>query len=157
MAHLISNRSVEYHPKSTRTFFQQKSSRSSSESLSRNREPEHLEGQYERLPRFLSAGLNLPAVLYKLDSYLFDTLVHLQTISADKIKIDKIFLGEESTEAPPVSVTRWKEKSSGQISAGSGEQFLPSGDERGTAFTQRGRHRGRWSGSLRQGVEMLVE
>ena len=144
MAHLISNRSVEYHPKSTRTFFQQKSSRSSSESLSRNREPEHLEGQYERLPRFLSAGLNLPAVLYKLDSYLFDTLVHLQTISADKIKIDKIFLGEESTEAPPVSVTRWKEKSRGdskQISVGagssfypvgmSGEQLLPSGDATG--------------------------
>ena len=39
-----------------------------------------------------------------------------------------------------------------KMSAGSGEQFLSGGDERGAVFTYRGRHRGRLSGSLTQGV-----
>ena len=42
---------------------------------------------------------------------------------------------------PPVSVTWWKIKTNGDsesISAGRGEQFLPSGNERGAVFSQRG-------------------
>ena len=35
---------------------------------------------------------------------------------------------------------------------GTGKQFLSGGDERGAVFTHRGRHRGRLSGSLTQGV-----
>ena len=37
-------------------------------------------------------------------------------------------------------------------SLGTGEQFLSGRDERGVVFTHRGRHRGRLSGSLTQGV-----
>ena len=40
--------------------------------------------------------------------------------------------------------------------AGSGEQFLLSGDEPAAVFTHRGRHRGRLSGSLRQGVDIKI-
>ena len=39
---------------------------------------------------------------------------------------------------PPASVTRWKRKfsgESGQILVGSGEQFLPNGDEEEVVFT----------------------
>ena len=39
-----------------------------------------------------------------------------------------------------------------KMSAGSGEQFSSGEDERGEVFTHRGRHRGRLSGSLTQGV-----
>ena len=39
-----------------------------------------------------------------------------------------------------------------KMSAGSGEQFLSGGDERGAVFTNRGRHRVRLSWSLTQGV-----
>ena len=42
-----------------------------------------------------------------------------------------------------------------KMSEGSGEQFLSGGDERGEVFTDRGRHRGRLSGSLTQGVLSL--
>ena len=39
-----------------------------------------------------------------------------------------------------------------KMSAGTEEQSLPSGSERGAIFTQRGRQRGRSSGLLIQGV-----
>ena len=42
------------------------------------------------------------------------------------------------------------------ISAGSREQFLPSGDKRGAVFARRGRHRGQLSGSLRQATIKLL-
>ena len=42
------------------------------------------------------------------------------------------------------------------MSAGSGEQSLPRGNDRRTVFTQRGRQRGRLNGSLIQGVIVVL-
>ena len=56
-------------------------------------------------------------------------------LSGDYSGEDTILSGEAASKSP-----------------GTGEQFLSGGDERGVVFTHRGRHRGRLSGSLTQGV-----
>ena len=56
-------------------------------------------------------------------------------LSGDYSGEDTILSGEAASKSP-----------------GTGEQFLSGGDERGAVFTHRGRHRGRLSGSLTQGV-----
>ena len=58
-------------------------------------------------------------------------------LSGDYSGEDTILSGEAASKSP-----------------GTGEQFLSGGDERGVVFTHRGRHRGRLSGSLTQGVSL---
>ena len=60
-------------------------------------------------------------------------------LSGDYSGEDTILSGEAASKSP---VT--------------GEQFLSGGDERGVVFTHRGRHRGRLSGSLIQGVNVKI-
>ena len=60
-------------------------------------------------------------------------------LSGDYSGEDTILSGEAASKSP-----------------GTGEQFLSGGDERGAVFTHRGRHRGRLSGSLTQGVYNLL-
>ena len=61
-------------------------------------------------------------------------------LSGDNSGEDTILSGEVASKSP-----------------GTGEQFLSGGDERGVVFTHRGRHRGRLSGSLTQGVHKQVK
>ena len=61
-------------------------------------------------------------------------------LSGDYSREDTILSGEAASKSP-----------------GTGEQFLSGGDERGVVFTHRGRHRGRLSGSLIQGVKYYVK
>ena len=60
-------------------------------------------------------------------------------LSGDYSGEDTILSGEAASKSP-----------------GTGEQFLSGGDERGAVFTHRGRHRGRLSGSLTQGVFVYI-